>query len=195
MNGLAIVKDLREQLDHNGYKDVEVKLIGDVPWSRGSDPNNDISQAHRKGGEMMASVGLGGGRGRGGRGGRGGGGAADQPAPESAPVASNGNHSLFPISDVDSDSEPTGGYWPSYLFTDGEVGQKVGTVSLPMGSGGGGGGGGGGRNHAANEYYTVEAKGHGGGLANSEKNVVATIYSYAQITTVPIRPKGVTPKQ
>ncbi len=32
MSGLAIVKNLREQLDANGYKDVEMKLIGDVPW-------------------------------------------------------------------------------------------------------------------------------------------------------------------
>ena len=54
---------------------------------------------------------------------------------------------------------------------------------------GGGGGGGGGRAHAANEFYTVEAKSHFGGYANAEKNVVATIYSYAQITTVPVRPK------
>ena len=44
MNGLQIVKDLRAQLDANGYKDVEMKLIGDVPWSRGSDPKNDISR-------------------------------------------------------------------------------------------------------------------------------------------------------
>ncbi len=117
---------------------------------------------------------------------------------ESAPVASNKKpHALFPISDAptgnkyeDNDvGEPTGGYWPSYLFSDGEVGQKVGTVFLPMGVGGGGGGGGGGRAHAANEYYTVEAKGHFGGYANAEKNVVATIFSYAQTTTVPIRPK------
>jgi acetylornithine deacetylase/succinyl-diaminopimelate desuccinylase-like protein len=34
MNGLDIVKKIRAQLDHNGYKDVELKLIGDVPWSK-----------------------------------------------------------------------------------------------------------------------------------------------------------------
>jgi acetylornithine deacetylase/succinyl-diaminopimelate desuccinylase-like protein len=34
MNGLEIVKRIREQLDHNGYKDVELKMIGDVPWSK-----------------------------------------------------------------------------------------------------------------------------------------------------------------
>ena len=36
MDGLDIVKKLRAQIDANGYKDVDVKLIGDVPWSRGS---------------------------------------------------------------------------------------------------------------------------------------------------------------
>src|SRR5439155_20700009 len=46
MNGLDIVKKLRAQLDANGYKDVEVKLIGDVPWSRGSSSDTDISNAH-----------------------------------------------------------------------------------------------------------------------------------------------------
>ncbi len=34
MNGLDIVKRIREQLDRNGYKDVELKMIGDVPWSK-----------------------------------------------------------------------------------------------------------------------------------------------------------------
>ena len=193
MDGLAIVKHLREQLDANGYKDVEMKLIGDVPWSRGSDPKNDISMAHRKASQILASLGLA-------RPTRDDGSAAIL---ESAPVASNGKpHALFPISDAPAtredaagyDGEPTGGYWPSYLFSDGEVGQKVGTVMLPMGVGGGGGGGGGGRAHAANEFYTVEAKGHFGGYANAEKNVVATIFFYAQTTTVPIRPKAAAAK-
>ena len=34
MNGLEMVKRIREQLDRNGYKDVELKIIGDVPWSK-----------------------------------------------------------------------------------------------------------------------------------------------------------------
>src|ERR1700744_3002471 len=34
MNGLDLVKKLRAQLDKNGYKDVEMKLIGDVPWAK-----------------------------------------------------------------------------------------------------------------------------------------------------------------
>ena len=34
MGGLDIVKKLRAQLDKNGYKDVQMKLIGDVPWAK-----------------------------------------------------------------------------------------------------------------------------------------------------------------
>jgi acetylornithine deacetylase/succinyl-diaminopimelate desuccinylase-like protein len=34
MSGLDLVKKLRAQLDKNGYKDVDVKLIGDVPWAK-----------------------------------------------------------------------------------------------------------------------------------------------------------------
>jgi len=70
-----------------------------------------------------------------------------------------------------------------------EVRQKVGSVSIPMG-GRGDGGGGGGRAHAANEFYTVESVGKGGGLANAEKNAATSIYQYAQLTTVTPKPKG-----
>ncbi|MGQ0734455.1 MAG: hypothetical protein ACT4QD_12470 [Acidobacteriota bacterium] len=34
MTGPEIVKKLRAQLDKNGYKDVEMKVIGDVPWAK-----------------------------------------------------------------------------------------------------------------------------------------------------------------
>ena len=44
MNGLEIVKRIREQLDRNGYKDVELKIIGDVPWSKMS-YDTDIARA------------------------------------------------------------------------------------------------------------------------------------------------------
>ncbi|HWW82654.1 MAG TPA: M20/M25/M40 family metallo-hydrolase [Vicinamibacterales bacterium] len=44
MNGLEIVKRIREQLDRNGYKDVEMKVIGDVPWSKMS-YDTDIAHA------------------------------------------------------------------------------------------------------------------------------------------------------
>jgi len=170
MNGVDLVKKLRAQLDANGYKDVEMKLIGDVPWSRGSSPDTDIAHAHQKAGELMASIGLGGG-------GRGG-----------APLLPTSARLTDPdvlISETAADA--TGGYWPSYLFADGEVGQKVGSVSIPMG--GRGGGGGGGRAHAANEFYTIESIGKAGGLANAEKNAAAAIYQYAQLTTVAPKPK------
>ena len=58
MNGLDIVKKLRAQLDANGYKDVEMKLIGDIPWSRGSSPDTDISHAHQKTMAMMGMNGM-----------------------------------------------------------------------------------------------------------------------------------------
>ena len=92
----------------------------------------------------------------------------------------------------DTAADPAGGYWPAYLFADGETGQKIGSVSIPMG--GRGGGGGGGRAHAANEFYTVESIGKSGGLANAEKNAAAAIYHYAQLTTVTPKPKAGTGK-
>jgi acetylornithine deacetylase/succinyl-diaminopimelate desuccinylase-like protein len=174
MNGLDLVKKLRAQLDANGYKDVEMKLIGDVPWSRGSSPDTDITHAHQKAAEMMASVGLGGGRGAG-------------PAVPTSAKLTDPNLLLN-----DTGADPAGGYWPAYLFADGEVGQKIGHVSLPMG--GRGGGGGGGRAHAANEYYTIESNGKGGGLANAEKAAAAAFYQYAQLTTVPPKPKAASGK-
>jgi len=33
-DGMEIVKKIRAQLDKNGYQDVELKVIGDVPWSK-----------------------------------------------------------------------------------------------------------------------------------------------------------------
>ena len=173
MNGVDLVKKLRAQLDANGYKDVEVKLIGDVPWSRGSSPDTDISHAHQKAGELMASIGLGGGRG-------------------GAPVLPTSAKATDPNLLFSDTADVAGGYWPSYLFTDGEVGQKVGTVSIPMG--GRGGGGGGGRAHAANEFYTVESIGKSGGLANAEKTAAAAIYQYSQLTTVTPKPKAAASK-
>src|SRR5207249_4161073 len=97
MDGLAIVKHLREQIDANGFKDVEMKLIGDVPWSRGSSPDTDISHAHQKGLDVMKAIGLAGGGG-----------------------ASSSSASINAMPGRTSDlHEMTGGYWPSYLFSDG----------------------------------------------------------------------------
>ena len=166
MMGLDIVKKLRAQLDKNGYKDVELSLVGDVPWSRGSkDPDNDMSLAHRASRESFQQIGL-----------------VQAPTPATSADAAPFEESL---------ADTSGGYWPSYLWTDGEVGEKIGTVHLPMGQGGPGGGGGG-RAHASNEYYTVESLGKQGGFAFAAKGVVMSLYHFAQINNTPPKPKGVT---
>ena len=171
MMGLDIVKKLRAQIDANGYKDVEMKLIGDVPWSRGTkDRNNDISVGRRTGAKHLAAAGL----------------IAEQaPDPSSAARNSNGMGSDF------EEQVGGGGYWPSYLWTDGEVGEKVGTIAIPMGSGGGGGGGGGGGcAHAANEYYTVEGIAKGQSYVTGSKAAIAGIYEYGKLpSTLPLKPK------
>ena len=165
MTGPDLIKKLRAQLDKNGFKDVEIKLIGDVPWSRGSSANTDITIAHKKAAEMLG-------------------------------LGDSGNNPFFMASHYNhlgedkplgvAEAEATGGYWPSYLFSDGEVGQKVGSVSIPMGMGARGGAGG--RAHAANEWYAIEGQKWDGGIAGAEKIVAASIYEYALTTTT-------TPKQ
>ena len=73
-------------------------------------------------------------------------------------------------------AEDMGGYWPSYLFNEGKVGQRVAPkVGMPIG---GGQVGQGGRNHAANEYYVIEGAGNTYGMAAAEKSVATTIYNY-----------------
>ena len=93
MNGLEIVKRIREQLDRNGYKDVEMKVIGDVPWSKMS-YDTDIARA------MTHDVR-----------------AVQHPARRSR----RDYASIL------------GGYWPAYLFSNEEVGQRVAPVSMPIG--------------------------------------------------------------
>ncbi|WP_263410740.1 M20/M25/M40 family metallo-hydrolase [Terriglobus tenax] len=179
MNGLDLVKKLRSQLDANGYKDVEVKLIGDVPWSRGSDPKNDISSAHN---QTMAMLGMN---------------AMDtmsmfmgtDPNKEEKKPAGDKIGFVSPDAPMITDRPVAGGYWPSYLFTDGEVGEKVGSVSIPMGMTFGSFSAGG-RAHAANEYFVIEGKGKMPGMATAEKYVVATVLNYAHTTTTPIKPKS-----
>jgi hypothetical protein len=209
MNGLDIVKKLRAQLDANGYKDVEVKLIGDIPWSRGTaSPKNDIAAAHAQTLALMGMNGLdmmqmffGGG-----------GGGDKKPATpassappaktsaavETRPSSSNGDPTETasapgapPIPEVSFALAhlPAGGYWPSYLFTDGQVGEKVGTVSMPMPSGFAGLMAGG-RAHAANEYLVIEGIGRTPGMATAEKYVAATVYNFANTTTTPPKPKA-----
>jgi acetylornithine deacetylase/succinyl-diaminopimelate desuccinylase-like protein len=141
MNGPEIVKKLRAQLDKNGYKDVDVKLIGDVPWAL-MNSDNDAGRAMKRAYEVM---GIPHGQLRGDWG-IGGGGAA-------------------------------GGYWPAYLFGNGEVGEKVSPFKgIPIV---GGGGGHGGRAHAANEYWVIEGAGKVLGMAGAEKSIVTAVYAYA----------------
>jgi hypothetical protein len=113
---------------------------------------------------------------------------ANKPA-DAKPAPGNMNKTalLLPDTATVTDHPIAGGYWPSYLFTDGEVGEKVGTVSMPMGMTFGFMAGG--RAHAANEYFVIEGKGKTPGIATAEKYVVATILNYAK-TTTPARPKS-----
>ncbi|SEG35027.1 Acetylornithine deacetylase/Succinyl-diaminopimelate desuccinylase [Bryocella elongata] len=171
MDGPDLIRKLRAQLDKNGYKDVDIKLIGDVPWSRGSSPTADISVAHRKAAELLGLKASG-----------------DNPfmaADNSSEYFEKLGGELAPLGVAQA--EATGGYWPSYLFSDGEVGQKVGSVSIPMGMGARGGQGG--RAHAANEYFAVEGSRWDNGMAGAEKLVAAAIYEYSQTTTTAPKPK------
>ena len=52
MHGPDIVKKLRAQLDKNGYKDVEIKLIGDVPWAK-MNSDTEIGRAAKRMYEVM----------------------------------------------------------------------------------------------------------------------------------------------
>jgi acetylornithine deacetylase/succinyl-diaminopimelate desuccinylase-like protein len=167
MTGPDLIKKLRAQLDANGYKDVQVKLIGDVPWSRGSSPETDITHAHKAAAEMLGLKEGG-----------------NNPFLMASQYKSSGIEKQLGV----AEDEATGGYWPSYLFSDGPVGQKVGSVSLPMGMGARGGAGG--RAHAANEWFAIEGQHWDNGLAGAEKIVAATMYEFAHTTTVPPRPKS-----
>jgi acetylornithine deacetylase/succinyl-diaminopimelate desuccinylase-like protein len=135
MNGLEIVKRFREQLDRNGYKDVELKIIGDVPWAKMS-YDTDIARA-------MTQM-----------------------------------YDQFNIPHSQPSQTPTilGGYWPAYLFSNQEVGQRIAQVSMPIGMGGAGHGGGA---HAANEFMVIEGAGKVYGYAGAEKSHTAIFYNFA----------------
>jgi acetylornithine deacetylase/succinyl-diaminopimelate desuccinylase-like protein len=135
MNGLEIVKRVREQLDRNGYKDVELKVIGDVPWSKMS-YDTDIARAMTQAYEQFN-------------------------IPHSQPAD-------YP--------SILGGYWPSYLFSNQEVGERVAPVSMPIGMGGAGHGG---NAHAANEYFVIEGAGKVYGMAGAEKVHASIFYNFA----------------
>jgi acetylornithine deacetylase/succinyl-diaminopimelate desuccinylase-like protein len=136
MHGPDMVKRIREQLDRNGYKDVEMKVIGDVPWSKMS-YDTDIAKSIT---QMFETFNI----------------PYSQPSPH--------------------ESILTGGYWPSYLFGNGEVGQKVAPVSMPIA---GGAAGHGGNAHAANEYFVIEGAGKVYGMAGAEKSIATIIYNFA----------------
>jgi acetylornithine deacetylase/succinyl-diaminopimelate desuccinylase-like protein len=135
MNGIQIVKRIREQLDRNGYKDVELKVIGDVPWSKMS-YDTDIARAMT---EMYDQFNI--------------------------PHGAAARYSSI-----------LGGYWPAYLFSNEEVGERVAPVSMPIGMGGAGHGG---NAHAANEYYVIEGAGKVYGMAGAEKAQAAIFYNFA----------------
>ena len=136
MNGADIMKKIRAQLDKNGYKDVAIKLIGDVPWSKMS-YDTDIARAIT---QMFDTFQI----------------PHGQPSQTETIVA--------------------GGYWPSYLFSNGPVGERVAPVQMPIA---GGAAGYGGMAHAANEFYVIEGAGKVYGMAGAEKSVAAILYNYA----------------
>ncbi len=142
MTGPGIVKKLRAQLDKNGYKDVEVKLIGDVPWAKMS-ADSDLGRAMKRAYELMN-------------------------IPHGEPRAEWS---------IGGGGAGAGGYWPAYMFGNGEVGEKISNFKgVPIV---GGGAGNGGRAHAANEYYVIEGAGKVYGMAGAEKTVAALVYAWA----------------
>jgi len=141
MNGEDLVKKIRAQLDRNGYKDVELKVIGDVPWSI-SDPKNALNDAATR---MYDAFGV-------------------------------TSRRMLAANHLPDESE-LGGYWPSYLFNNGRVGQRVAPkVMMPIG---GGAVGNGGRAHAANEFYVIEGAGKTYGMAGAEKSIATVLYNFA----------------
>src|SRR5215469_5152292 len=140
MNGMDLVKKIRAQLDKNGYKDVELKVIGDVTWST-VEADNELNKAAQK---MYDAFGA------------------------KARRFMAANHVPTPAE--------TGGYWPSYLFNNGKVGQRVSPVGMAIG---GGAVGLGGRAHAANEFYVIEGAGDTYGMAGAEKSIATVIYNFA----------------
>jgi acetylornithine deacetylase/succinyl-diaminopimelate desuccinylase-like protein len=141
MNGIEMTKRIREQLDRNGYKDVEMKVIGDVPWSKMS-YDTDIARA-----------------------------MTDAYTQFNIPHGEPAHYSSI-----------LGGYWPAYLFTNQEAGQKIAPVSMPIGMGGAGHGG---NAHAANEYYVIEGAGKVYGIAGAEKVAATIIYNFAGKNQLP----------
>jgi len=154
MHGPDIVKKLRAQLDKNGYQDVEIKLIGDVPWAKMS-ADSDIGRAAKRMYEVM-----------------------------NIPHGEPRNEWS-----IGGGGAAAGGYWPAYMFGNGEVGEKISAFKgVPIV---GAGAGNGGRAHAANEYYIIEGAGKVYGMAGAEKAVATLAYSFAG-KLPPARPASTT---
>jgi acetylornithine deacetylase/succinyl-diaminopimelate desuccinylase-like protein len=141
-SGPDIVKKLRAQLDRNGYPDVEIRIIGDVPWAKmGYD--SDIARALLRSYDIFD-------------------------IPYAAPL----DHETM-----------LGGYWPAYMFGNGEVGERISSfMGVPIV---GGQAGHGGRAHAANEYYVIEGAGRVYGMAGAEKQIATVLYEYAGLLPRP----------
>lgn len=152
MTGPGIVKKLRAQLDKNGYQDVEVNMIGDVPWAK-MRADTDIGRAMKRTYEVMN-------------------------IPHGEPRAAWS---------IGGGGAAAGGYWPAYMFGNGEVGEKISSFAgVPIV---GGGAGHGGRAHAANEYYVIEGAGRVYGMAGAEKAVATLMYSWAgKVPPAPAKP-------
>jgi acetylornithine deacetylase/succinyl-diaminopimelate desuccinylase-like protein len=140
--GPDIVAKLKKQLVKNGYPDVEVKIIGDVPWAL-MNSDNEIGRAMQRTYQIMGIP--------------------------HAPVRADWG--------IGGGGAAAGGYWPAYMFGNGEVGEKISPFKgVPIVMGGAGLGG---RAHAANEYYVIEGAGKVYGMAGAEKAVATTLYAYA----------------
>ena len=127
-DGMDIVDKLRKHLDKHGYEDVEINVVGDVPWAKVTKD----SDLHVAANQMREAFGL-------------------------------------PADDLTSEQTMLGGYWPAYLFRNDVI-----NIPIAMGMVGSGG-----NAHAANEYYVVEGSGSTWGMADSEKSVATTLFSWA----------------
>ena len=126
-DGMDIVDKLRKHLDKHGYEDVEINVVGDVPWAKVTKD----SDLHVAANQMREAFGL-------------------------------------PADDLTSEQTMLGGYWPAYLFRNDVI-----NIPIAMGMVGSGG-----NAHAANEYYVVEGSGSTWGMADSEKSVATTLFSW-----------------
>ena len=140
MHGMDLVKKIRAQLDRNGYKDVELKVIGDVPGST-VNPKNEMNAAAER---MYDAFGV--------------------------------TSRRFLAANHVPEAAEMGGYWPSYLFNEGKVGERVAPIGMKIG---GGAVGMGGRAHAANEFFVIEGADKTYGMAGAEKSVATVLYNYA----------------